>query len=69
VEGDGGILEAARDAYRRHDWTAARERFTAARAAGDSAAVAAAAGRVRDLQAGRLTAQAWAERASTWTPT
>jgi DNA-binding NarL/FixJ family response regulator len=38
VEGDGGILEAARDAYRRHDWTAARERFTAARAAGELAA-------------------------------
>jgi DNA-binding NarL/FixJ family response regulator len=31
-------LEAARDAYRRRDWTAAREGFTAARAAGELAA-------------------------------
>ncbi|HEV3504317.1 MAG TPA: helix-turn-helix transcriptional regulator, partial [Actinomycetes bacterium] len=34
----GEILEAARDAYRRHDWAAAREGFTAARAAGELAA-------------------------------
>jgi hypothetical protein len=32
------LLEAARDAYRRRDWAAARERFTAARAAGELAA-------------------------------
>jgi DNA-binding NarL/FixJ family response regulator len=32
------ILGAARDAYRRRDWTGARERFTAARAAGELAA-------------------------------
>jgi hypothetical protein len=28
------VLAVARDAYRRHDWAVARERFTAARAAG-----------------------------------
>jgi DNA-binding NarL/FixJ family response regulator len=38
VEDAGGALEAARDAYRRHDWAGARERFTAARAAGELAA-------------------------------
>jgi hypothetical protein len=32
------LLEAARDAYRRRDWGAAREGFTAARAAGELAA-------------------------------
>ena len=31
-------LEAARDAYRRHEWTVARDGFTAARAAGELAA-------------------------------
>jgi hypothetical protein len=35
VEDVGEVLEAARDAYRRHDWAAARERFTAARSAGE----------------------------------
>jgi hypothetical protein len=35
VEDVSGTLEAARDAYRRHDWAAARERFTAARATTD----------------------------------
>ena len=34
----GEVLEAARDAYRRRDWAAARERFAAARAAGELAA-------------------------------
>jgi DNA-binding NarL/FixJ family response regulator len=33
----GEILEAARDAHRRHDWAGAREGFTAARAAGELA--------------------------------
>jgi DNA-binding NarL/FixJ family response regulator len=32
------VLQAARDAYRRRDWPGARERFTAARAAGELAA-------------------------------
>jgi DNA-binding NarL/FixJ family response regulator len=32
------VLEAARDAYRRHDWAGARVRFAAARAAGELAA-------------------------------
>jgi hypothetical protein len=34
----GEVLDAARDAYRRHDWAAAREGFSAARAAGELAA-------------------------------
>jgi DNA-binding NarL/FixJ family response regulator len=34
----GEVLEAARDAYRRHDWAGAREGFLAARAAGELAA-------------------------------
>jgi DNA-binding NarL/FixJ family response regulator len=38
VDGVGEVLEAAREAYRRHDWAGARERFTAARAAGELAA-------------------------------
>ena len=33
-----GLLEAARDAHRRHDWADARDRFGAARAAGELAA-------------------------------
>ena len=33
-----GTLAAARDAYRRRDWAAARERFRSARAAGELAA-------------------------------
>jgi hypothetical protein len=33
----GEVLQAARDAHRRHDWAAAREGFTAARAAGELA--------------------------------
>ena len=32
-----GVLEAARDAYGRHDWAAARDRFHAARAEGELA--------------------------------
>jgi hypothetical protein len=35
---DTARLEAARDAYRRRDWVAARQGFTAARAAGELAA-------------------------------
>jgi hypothetical protein len=35
---DAARLEAARDAYRRRDWAAAREGFVAARAAGELAA-------------------------------
>jgi hypothetical protein len=34
----GEVLEAARDAYRRHDWAAAREGFSAVRTAGELAA-------------------------------
>jgi DNA-binding CsgD family transcriptional regulator len=35
VDGVGEVLEAAREAYRRRDWPGARERFAAARAAGE----------------------------------
>jgi DNA-binding NarL/FixJ family response regulator len=38
VDGVGEVLEAAREAYRRRDWAGARERFAAARAAGELAA-------------------------------
>jgi DNA-binding NarL/FixJ family response regulator len=38
VEGRDEALAAARDAFRRHDWAGARERFAAARAAGELAA-------------------------------
>ncbi|HEV3464002.1 MAG TPA: hypothetical protein VG846_08470, partial [Actinomycetota bacterium] len=38
MEDLGATLEAARDAYRRRDWAAARERFHAARRAGELAA-------------------------------
>jgi len=38
VADGGGVLEEARDAFRHHDWAAARERFTAARSAGELAA-------------------------------
>ena len=37
MEDVAGVLAAARDAYRRHDWAAARDRFGAARAAGELA--------------------------------
>jgi SAM-dependent methyltransferase len=37
VDDVAGVLEAARDAYGRHDWVAARERFHAARAEGELA--------------------------------
>ena len=35
MDGVGEVLEAAREAYRRRDWPGARERFAAARAAGE----------------------------------
>ncbi|HET7517113.1 MAG TPA: LuxR family transcriptional regulator, partial [Actinomycetes bacterium] len=38
MDGVGEVLEAAREAYRRHDWAGAREHFTAASAAGELAA-------------------------------
>jgi DNA-binding NarL/FixJ family response regulator len=38
VEDAAGALDAARDAYRRHDWAGARDGFGAARAAGELAA-------------------------------
>lgn len=38
MEDAAGALDAARDAYRRHDWAAARDGFGAARAAGELAA-------------------------------
>ena len=38
MEDVAGVLDAARDAYRRHDWAGARDRFGAARAAGELAA-------------------------------
>jgi hypothetical protein len=38
VDDVAGVLEAARDAHRRHDWAAARDRFHAARAVGELAA-------------------------------
>ena len=34
----GEVLDAARDAYRRHEWAAARKGFSAARTAGELAA-------------------------------
>jgi DNA-binding NarL/FixJ family response regulator len=37
VDDVAGVLEAARDAYGRHDWAAARDRFHAARAEGELA--------------------------------
>jgi hypothetical protein len=37
VDDVAGVLEAARDAYRRHDWAAARDRFHTARAVGELA--------------------------------
>jgi DNA-binding NarL/FixJ family response regulator len=38
VEDAATVLEAAREAYRRHDWAGARDRFSAVRAAGGLAA-------------------------------
>ena len=38
MDGAGEALEAARESYRRRDWAGARERFSAARAAGELAA-------------------------------
>jgi hypothetical protein len=37
VDDVAGVLDTARDAYRRHDWAAARDRFHAARAVGELA--------------------------------
>ncbi|HET9292355.1 MAG TPA: hypothetical protein VFQ49_14855, partial [Actinomycetes bacterium] len=52
---DAARLEAARDAYRRRDWVAARQGFTAARAAGELAA--APGGDEHEVERARLLEQ------------